>query len=235
MNKNHLLIFTLFAVLIAVPSATAQTGSYWIEKPVWQDLPVYAREINIEYSPTGLIQERITETECKEYVNQSTENGTTTVCDSYRNYSIPGPPAPIFDIESGETSYLGNGHIRTDLSIGLNEISAQTLKENTFLMTEAEYINWFNQNYYYNGTDITGPDIDDLQERIERMSAEGGNTNILGSRLNSFEITSLSPFRAEAGVTSVFRLKNFRSGSFIISDIVKVKVQTSDSRSNKVK
>ena len=202
-----------------------QDAMYWLEKPAWNDLPSYAEDSSIEYRATDLIQERVTRETCTEY-NETNSTDGIPECINYENETVPGSNAPIFNVESGNWSYLGNGNVRTNITIGLNELSTQTLKESTFLMDEDEYINWFNQRYYYNKSNITSSELDDLQDKLKSMSAYADNTNLKASQINSLEITSLSPFRASADMTMVFRFNDFRTGSFVLSDLYGVEVKS---------
>ena len=193
---------------------------YWLQKPAWDDRPSYAENISIQYSPTDLIQKRETIEVCSSY----TTTANFSKCESYENQSYAGQSVPIFDIESGSNSYLGDGHVRTNLSIGLNELSTKTLKQTTSLSSESEYIDWFNERYYYNGTNITSSDVETLENRLFSMSARGQNTNLLATRFNSLKVHSVSPFRATANSTMVFRFEDFKSGSFVLSDLMRVEV-----------
>jgi len=199
----------------------------WLQKDAWSDRPSYAENISIQYSATDLIQERVTREVCSgdNLINET--SGQFYCNGTMENQTMPGGNAPIFDISGNSNAYLGNGHVRTNLTVGLNELSTQTLKETTFLMDESEYVNWFNQNYYYKGSNITGSEVDELQSKLTSMSAHGENTNLKATRFNSLEITSIYPFRASADTTMVFRFNDFRSGSFVLSDLVSVEVDSS--------
>jgi len=208
----------------AVPaSGDFQSEQYWLEKSAWEDRPSYAEEINVQYSPTDLIQKRETREVCASYTN--TTDGTIT-CEDYENETHAGSDIPVFNITSGRSKYLGNGYIRTNLEIEVNQLSTNILKESTFLMSESEYITWFNERYYYNGTNITGSELDNLQDKLSSISARGGNTNLLATRTNSFEIQSADPFEATANTTMVFRFEDFRSGSFVLSDLIRTEVNS---------
>lgn len=223
-NKAIALILTGFLMVSFVGASSVGTefenSMYWLQKPAWTDLPSYAEDTSIQYSATDLIQERVTREVCTDY------NYTSMECLKLENKTMPGSNAPVLSVKSGNWSYLGNGNVRTNISIGLNELSTQTLKESTFLMNEQEYIKWFNQRYYYDGGNITSPDVDELQAGLKSMSVYGGKTNLRASRINSLEITSLSPFRASADVTMVLRFDDFRTGSFVLSDLYRVEVDS---------
>jgi len=232
-SKN--LLTALFAVVFIISPVMAadnvgqefEDSIYWLSKPAWEDRPSYAEDITIQYSATNLIQKRETREVCTSYINTTLVNGTKVeTCDSYENETFTGENMPIFNITGDSNAYLGDGHVRTNLTIRLNELSTNTLKETTSLMSEDEYINWFNQNYYYNGSNITSSDVDKLQQKVRDMSARGENTNLQASRINSLEIHSLDPFRASANTTMVFRFNDFRSGSIILSDLIEVKVES---------
>jgi len=200
---------------------------YWLNKPAWNDYPDYAGNISIEYSATDLIEKRETREVCTSYSNTTSENGTQVeTCDNYENETVAGEKVPIFNITGNSKLYLGDGHVRTNLTIGLNELSANTLKESTILMSEDKYISWFNGNYYYNESNITSSDLDELQGKLRSMSARGGNTNLLATRINGLEVESLDPFRASADTTMVFRFNDFRYGSFVLSELIRVEVNS---------
>jgi len=226
-------VFTVAFVFSGLAAAASvgqefEDSIYWLNKPAWNDYPNYAENISIEYSATDLIEKRETREVCTSYSNTILENGTQVeTCDSYENETVAGENVPIFNITGNSNVYLGDGHVRTNLTIGLNELSTNTLKETTLLMSEDEYITWFNQNYYYNGSDITSSDVDKLQGQVRDMSARGDNTNLQASRINSLEIDSVDPFRASADTTMVFRFNDFRSGSIILSDLIEVRVESS--------
>lgn len=219
MNKRIILFSVLVFSIFFVSSASATTD--WLDKDAWSDRPSYAEDISIEYSPTDRIEKRETVKRCVDYDNDSIE------CNEYENVSKPTDSVFIFNFTSSNNEYLGDGDVRTNLVIGLNDLSLNTLMETTFLMSESEYIDWFNQNYYYEEGNITGADLDELQTDLKGMYADGSNTNIRASKVNSYSITSLQPFRAEADTTIVFRFNDFKTGSFKVSDLVNVEVTSS--------
>jgi hypothetical protein len=232
-ERLKLATIILLAAGFATAGAAATNGSvtdeltesmYWLQKPAWDDRPSYAENISIQYSPTDLIQKRETREVCTEYGNETNSTTGLRNCLSYENQTFAGESVPIFDIQSGENAYLGDGHVRTNLSIGLNELSTKTLKQTTLLLSESDYIDWFNERYYYNGRNITSSDVGALEDRLFSMSARGQNTNLLASRFNSLKVDSVSPFRASANTTMVFRFEDFRSGSFVLSDLMRVEV-----------
>jgi hypothetical protein len=228
-------IAVLVIGVAAAPSVAAddsvgeslEEALYWLEKPAWDDRPSYAENIELEYSATDLIQKRETRQVCTGYNNTTLDNGTTVQeCDSYENQSFAGENAPIFNITGNNNSYLGDGHVRTNLTIGTNELSTQTLKQTTFLMNRSKYVDWFNQRYYYNSSNITSEEVDELENKLQSMSAYGSNTNLKATQVNSLEITSLDPFKASADTTMVFRFNDFKTGSFVLSDLIRVWVKS---------
>lgn len=206
-------------LVAGIGSAASQTD--WLEKDAWNEKPNYAENISIDYKATDRIRERISKKTC---TTENTTSENTTFC---KNESFKGQKVSIFKFDSSNNDYLGNGNVRTNLVIGLNDLSLNTLMETTFLMSESEYINWFNKNYYYENGNITSSKLDSLQQNIQNMYTDGSNTNIKAAKINSYTITSLYPFRAEANTTMVFKFNDFRSGSFKVSDLVTVEVSSS--------
>ena len=200
---------------------------YWLEKPAWSDRPSYAEDITLQYRATDLIQERATRETCngEQLLNES--SGRFYCNGSMINETVPGESVPVFEISGRNNSYLGNGHVRSNLTVGLNELSTETLKQTTFLLDRSEYIEWFNQHYYYNGSNITDSDVDQLEDKLLSMGAHGSNTRLKASQINSLEVTGLFPFRASADMTMVFRFNDFRSGKFVLSDLISVEVDSS--------
>lgn len=214
-------VFLSAAAILFLSLGTASTD--WLEKPVWQDRPGYAEDLSISIAPTDLIQEREYREVCIQYSNTTLDNGTTIQeCDSYQNESYAGSIAGVYDITNRDVVYLGDGYVSSNVTVSLNRVSKNTLKESFYLMGEDTYLGWFNSNYFYNGGNMTVSDLDSLQESVQGLSPEGENTDIVASRVNTIDLDSGS-----ADMTLIFRFNNFRSGVLTVSDLFNVEVESS--------
>jgi hypothetical protein len=213
----------IFLAAAALLFLSAASGADWLDKPAWQDRPVYAQDLEISISPTDLIQERESREVCASYSNETLENGSTIeTCDSYENETFAGANARVFNITGRDVVYLGDGYVRSEVTVGLNTLSQKTLEESTLVLTESEYVDWFNDNYLYDEGNITSAEVDELQGKVTDLSGRGENTVIVASRVNSIDLVSRS-----ADMTLVFQFNDFRSGVLTVSDLFTVEVESS--------
>jgi len=213
----------VFLSAVALLFLSAASGADWLDKPAWQDRPVYVQDLDISISPKDLIQERESREVCSSYSNMTLDNGTTIQeCDSYENEIFAGSNAGVFDITGRDVVYLGDGYVRSKVTVGLNTLSQKTLEESTLVLTESEYVDWFNDNYLYDEGNITSAGLDELQAKVMDLSGRGENTVIVASRVNSIDLVSQS-----ADMTLVFRFNDFRSGVLTVSDLFTVEVESS--------
>ncbi len=215
----------LAALVLSVP-AVSLSESEWLSEPEWNDRPAYVEDITLSYSATDLVTEKNTRQVCTSYTNTTTENGTVNrTCDSFGNEFYEAGKVEVLDFTAVNEEYLGNGVVRSNLSIGSTEIVLEVLKADTFLSSDPEFRSWFNERYYYGGGNITGSQVDELRSKV-KSAAVGDNSRVLAARVNGFSVDSLDPFTVSADVTAVIRFEDYRSSGFTVADLVSVEVES---------
>lgn len=212
---------------------SAYNESYWLQKDAWSDTPSYAQDIDIGISPTNLIQKRNYREKCTSYTNTTSSNGSTiTKCDNYVNESYSGSGKKIIDIVAGNSSYLGNGNVRTKITFSGNELSKRTLLAGSDLsylvygelFTKNDYVSWFNQRYYYNNSNITVSDLEVLKDKIKNISATGQKTSLKASRIRDVSFSQQKGIVFDS--TIVLHFNNFSSGTINLSNLLNIEVNS---------
>ena len=232
LKSSYILVFALI-ISLSFTAVTAEesnfesiSGEEAFEQSDYADLPSYVQDLKASVVFGSTVQERIENQRCTEFENETLENGSTVEGDCLENETVvsPGDGAYVFDIENIETEYKGNGDVYVSFVAQPNDLTKNLHLEERPATTTEEFVEWFNENYLFNGENLTVDTFDDLKAEAESVRPSSLEGEVRGERIENSNLMSDS-----GRMEFVVSLQDFRSGGVQLNDGIGVVLESSAS------